>query len=266
MPTRFIALLTILAGALGPAVGTTHAAAEEVDLQLVLAVDVSGSIDEIEARVQRDGYIAAFRDPRVVDAIERGFLGRIAVAYYEWAGFGHTRIIADWSLIRDRASAEAFADRLARNPPQTARRTAIAHAIEFAVPYFAQNGFTSHRKVVDVSGDGPNNWGGPVTAARDAAVAAGITVNGLPIMNGRPSRYGRPPMPDLDLYYRDCVIGGFGAFIEVADDFDDFARAVLRKLILEIAGAPPPRLVRVAARDAPPCDIGERMSRDWFDY
>jgi hypothetical protein len=267
MPVRFIALLAALAVSLSPGVPIATAAGEPVDLELVLAVDVSGSIDDTEARVQREGYIAAFRDPRVVEAIEHGMLGRIAVAYYEWAGFGHIRVIADWTLIDDRQSAEAFADGLARLPPQTARRTAIASAIDFAVPYFERNRFDGTRRVVDVSGDGPNNWGGPVTTARDAAVAAGITVNGLPIVNGRSSRYGSPPMPDLDLYYRDCVIGGSGAFIEVAESFEDFGRAVLRKLILEIAGVPPtPRIVRVVERRAPPCDVGEALWRDDTDF
>ena len=267
MSIRFVALLTALVVLLGLSVQQPSAASEPVDLQLVLAIDVSGSIDDEEARVQREGYIAAFRNPLVVDAIQHGMLGRIAVAYYEWAGLAHTRIIADWSLIHDKSSADAFADKLSRMPPQTAYWTAIAHAIDYAVPYFERNAFTSIRKVIDISGDGPNNWGRLVTQARDSAVAAGITINGLPIMNGRPSRYGRLPMPDLDLYYQKCVIGGFGAFIEVADYFDDFARAVLRKLILEIAGAKPmPRFVPATARKPPPCDIGERRSRDYFDY
>lgn len=266
MSIRFIALLTALAVSTGLGAPGPSAASEPVDLQLVLAIDVSGSIDDQEARVQREGYIAAFRNPLVVDAIEHGMLGRIAVAYYEWAGLGHTRMIADWSLIEDKRSADAFADKLSQNPPQTAYWTGISHAIDYAVPYFERNAFTSVRKVIDISGDGPNNWGRMVTEARDVAVAAGVTINGLPIMNGRPSRYGRLPMPDLDLYYQNCVIGGFGAFIEVADNFDDFARAVLRKLILEIAGMQPmPRYIPANVRQPPPCDIGERRMRNFSD-
>jgi hypothetical protein len=257
----------VLAAALGAASHVGLAAAQSVDLELILAVDVSGSIDDEEAMLQRQGYIAAFRHPRVADAIRHGSLGRIAVAYYEWAGFGHVKIIADWTLIDDKASAEAFADRLTEVPPQTARRTAIADAIDFAVPYFEQNAFVGNRKVIDISGDGPNNWGRLVTHARDAAVTTGITINGLPIMNSRPSPWGSRPRPDLDLYYRDCVIGGFGAFIVVAYELKDFASAVLRKLILEIAGkVPTARLVPATMRKAPPCDIGESLSLDYMDY
>ncbi len=277
MPTalRFLALGLALALAGPPAAAP---AAEPVDLELALAIDVSGSIDDQEARLQREGYIAAFRHPDVIAAMTGGFLGRIAVAYYEWAGFGHMRIIADWTVIHDSASAMAFAEALTRNPPQTARRTAISDAIDFAVPFFEQNDFEGTRRVVDISGDGPNNWGDRVTRSRDLAVAQGIVINGLPIMNGRPSRFGRPPIPNLDLYYRDCVIGGRGAFIVVADDFIDFARAVRRKLILEIAGtvppgqenpvaaAPPGRMWPAAARFSPPCTIGERRWEDLDDF
>ena len=241
-------------------------AAQSVDLELVLAVDVSGSIDEGEAMLQRQGYIAAFRHPRVVSAIRRGPMGRIAVAYYEWAGFGHIKVINDWTIIEDAQSAQVFADRLGAVPYETARRTGISEAIDFAVPYFECNGFSGTRKVIDISGDGPNNWGRLVIHARDAAIAAGITINGLPVVNDRPSPRGTPPTPGLDLYYRNCVIGGVGAFMVVARDFDDFAGAVLRKLILEISGAAPPaRLVPAATRAAPPCDVGDGLSLDYMD-
>ena len=250
------------------------AGALPVDLELLLGVDVSGSIDEEEARLQRDGYIAAFRHPMITDAIRSGFHGRIAVSYYEWAGFGHMKIIAGWTLIDDRESALAFADKLTEIPPQTARRTAISEAIEFAIGYFDDNGIAGKRRVLDISGDGPNNWGPLVTGARDQAVAAGITINGLPIINDRLSPFGWPTIRNLDLYYRDCVIGGRGAFMVVANDFNDFAAAVLKKLVLEIAGLSPgvpqsraaarPSLARpVAFRIPPPCDIGERR---WEDY
>ncbi len=262
---------------------------QEVDLELILGVDVSGSIDDEEAELQRQGYIAAFRHPAVVKAIASGILGRIAVSYYEWAGFGHMKIIAGWSLIHDKASADAFADKLTKEPPETARRTAISDAIQFAVPFFDANDFKGLRRVFDISGDGPNNWGDPVDQARDAAVKKGVIINGLPIMNDRLTFSGRAPMADLDLYYRKCVIGGPGAFIVVARDFKDFASAVRRKLILEIAGltpaqeppqqAPARRLawrglagiasgpIPVAAhtaREAPPCDIGVRRSLQRF--
>lgn len=245
-------------------------AAEPVDLELALAVDVSGSIDDEEAQLQRDGYVAAFKDPAVIRAIEEGMLGRIAVAYYEWAGFNRVRVIVDWQLIEDTKSAHAFAGLLTLEPPRTVRRTSISSAIDFGVPYFGRNGFDGTRRVIDVSGDGANNSGDLVTRARDRAVAAGVTINGLPIINGRPGPFGWPPIEDLDLYYRDCVIGGPGAFMVVANSFDEFAEAVRRKLILEIAGAVPPQPRLVPAqlapeRVAPPCNIGELRIQGFDD-
>lgn len=271
-----VPLVLLILFIFGPALQPVHADDIPVDLELALGIDVSGSVDEEEAVLQRNGYISAFRHPSIVDAIQHGALGRIAVSYYEWAGFGHMKIIAPWTLIKDEKTANGFADLLTREDPETARRTAIAAAITFGADYFEKNGFSARRRVLDISGDGPNNWGELVHLARDRAVARGITINGLPIINDRPSFFGRRPMPDLDLYYRDCVIGGPGAFYIVANDFKDFARAVLRKLILEIAGQQPQEqfrrqatgeglLIRVAGgtgksrRAAPPCDAGERM-------
>ena len=250
--------------------GAVHAA-QPVDLELALAVDVSGSIDDEEAQLQRDGYVAAFRDPAVIRAIEQGMLGRIAVAYYEWAGFDRVRVIVDWTLIDDAKSAHAFAALLTLEPPRTVRRTSISSAIDFAVPFFERNDFDGTRRVVDVSGDGANNSGDLVTHARDRAVAAGATVNGLPIINGRPGPFGWPPIENLDLYYRDCVIGGPGAFLVVANSFEEFAEAVRRKLILEIAGVDEPapaRLIRAQLppeRIAPPCNIGELRIQGFDD-
>lgn len=269
LPMRFLSLVLAVTIPVF-AVQTRIVAAQQfepVDLELVLAIDVSGSIDDDEAMLQRQGYIDAFRHPDIVRAIQGGFLRRIAVAYYEWAGFGHIRIIADWTVVEDSDSARAFADALTREPPLTARRTAIGAAIEYAVPYLGRNDFEGTRQVVDVSGDGPNNWGTPANIARDKAIAAGITINGLPIMNGRDGPSGWPQLPDLDLYYRDCVIGGPGAFIVVANSFEDFATAIRRKLIMEIAGhVPPMRIKPAATRPAPPCDIGEQRWQDLDDY
>ncbi len=244
-----------------------------VDLELALGIDVSGSVDPEEAILQRQGYIAAFRHPDVIRAIEQGMLGRIAVGYYEWAGYGHMRVISEWTEIGDEKSANAFADTLTLNPPRTAYRTAIAAAIDFAALWFDMNAFEGTRRVVDISGDGPNNWGGPVVRARERAVAQGVIINGLPIVNDRPSLSGRPQIPNLDLYYRDCVIGGPGAFIVVANTFEEFAAAVRKKLIIEIADrsptAPKVRLIpaqRTPDRVAPPCDIGERRWDDYEDF
>lgn len=249
---------------------TAEASAETpVDLELALGIDVSRSIDPSEARLQREGYINAFRDPKVIKAIESGMLGRIAVGYFEWAGFSHADIVVDWMLVEDAASANVLADALERGDPVSASRTSISGAIEFARPWFDNNGFEGARRVVDISGDGPNNWGELVTEARDRALAAGVTINGLPILDSGSGLFSRFNIGSLDLYYRDCVIGGTGAFMEVAADFNDFARAVRRKLVLEIAGLQPPPVYGPIAVQAergasarPPCDIGETMWRD----
>ena len=246
---------------------------EPVDIELVLAVDVSRSVDAREARLQRQGYINAFRDPEVIRAIHSGVVGRIAVTYLEWAGTSPVSVVAGWTMIKDADSALAFADMLGRAPPRSALYTSISNAIDFALPMFDGNGFEGLRRVIDVSGDGPNNWGDLVTTARDRAVAAGITINGLPILDNGTGRFSLYNIPNLDLYYRDCVIGGPGAFLVVAADFDDFARAVRRKLILEIAAPEPnrtPGIVRVQAspdeKVGPPCDIGERLLRGRNDF
>lgn len=260
----FVLALVVAAAAGVPAPAP---AAVGVDLELILGIDVSGSIDDEEARLQRQGYIRAFRDARVVNAIRQGRLGRIAVFYFEWAGFGHNKPVVDWTVVHDEASAESVAARLEAAPIETARRTSISGAIDFAAPLFDFNAFDAKRRVIDISGDGPNNWGRDVTLARDAAVARGITINGLPIINGNPTRFGWPGeyTGDLDLYYQDCVIGGPLAFVVVANGFADFAAAVRRKLILEIAGLTPPspaRLWPAATRASPACDSGERRWRN----
>jgi hypothetical protein len=238
------------------------AADTPVDLELVLAVDVSLSIDVAEAELQREGYIQAFRDAEVIRAIQSGILGRIAVTYVEWAGPHQRRVVVGWTTVDGSETAEAFASALELSAPGSARRTSISGAIDYALPLFAGNGFEGSRRVVDVSGDGPNNAGSLVAGARDRAVAAGVTVNGLPILDDSGGMYSWYSIPNLDLYYRDCVIGGPGAFMVVAEDFRDFARAVRRKLILEIAGLRPRLTAAQFSRDeraSPPCDIGERL-------
>jgi hypothetical protein len=242
-----------------------------VDLELVLAVDVSGSVDDEEARLQRDGYVTALTSPEVVGAITSGMLGRIAVTYMEYAGAIFSEVVVGWTLIDSPAKAEAFAQKVAAAPIRTERMTSIAHAIDFALPLFARNSFEGTRRVIDVSGDGPNNNGVLVVEARDRAFAMGVTVNGLPIINGRISPSGWPQMENLDWYYQDCVITGRASFIVVANDFPDFARAIRRKLVLEIAGATPIKrntaLLHLAkAKRAPiPCDAGEKRLEDHYD-
>jgi hypothetical protein len=250
-----------------------------VDLELVLAVDTSGSIDEEEARLQRKGYVDAFTSPEVLSAIRSGFHKRIAVTYFEWAGIDHQRPLVSWTLISGHKSARKFANALAAKTLGIGPYTSITGAIEFAMPLFGKNGFEGTRQVIDISGDGPNNSGGLVTNARKEALRAGFTINGLPIINTRPSRYGNPPMPNLDLYYKKCVIGGPRAFIVVAEDFRSFAKAIRKKLVLEIAGRAPSTSRSIArksrrmagahlvSRTAPPCNIGESRRQFWSsDY
>ncbi len=256
-----VVLAAVAAGLL--AAPAAFAAKVPVDLELVLAIDISGSIDEQEAGLQRDGYIAAIADAKVVAAIRSGMLGRIAVTYFEWAGEGWQEPVVGWRLIKDAASARSFAAELVQAEINSGPWTSIGSAIDYAVPLFSGNAFDGTRRVIDISGDGANNIGRMAPAARDDAVARGITINGLPIMNDR-MNFWRRSIPDLDLYYRNCVIGGPGAFIVVARSFGDFARAIRRKLILEIAGlSPRPRamLISAAAKIAPPCDIGEQRFR-----
>ncbi len=233
-------------------------AEQSVDLELIIGVDVSRSVDSYEAKLQRDGYVTAFSDHRVIEAVKSGFLGKVAVLYFEWAGYGHQKVVADWT-----------------------------------VPQFESNRFKSRRRVIDISGDGPNSWGRRVDKARDDAVAAGITINGLPIIDADSANASRWWLANLDLYYEHCVIGGRGAFVVVANGFMDFANAVRRKLVLEIADRQPenqrsiealaqkrnvevamagqtrPLLFRQAQagdRIVPPCDMGERRRRNrWSD-
>jgi hypothetical protein len=211
---------------------------EPVDLELALAVDVSGSIDRDEAALQRDGYVKALLDPHVLQAIAGGKQKRIAVVYFEWASYGYQRLAVDWTAISGRPSAEAFVRRLAAAPVSTERWTSISGAIEFAMKRFDANPYRGPRRVIDISGDGRNNNGRDLEEARAEALARGIVINGLPIVNDRPTRWGTPPERDLDLYYRDSVIGGPGAFYIVADGFQSFADAIRTKLLREVATGP----------------------------
>ena len=265
----------ILLTALAMASSLSPARAELVDLELVLAVDISGSVDEEEAELQRAGYVAALMDKNVIRAIQSGRLGRIALTYVEWAGDYFSSTLVDWTVIDGAGAARAFARRLAKIPLNIEMWTSISGAIDHGLELFNFNPYRGKRRVLDISGDGPNNDGGPVSLARDRAVKAGIVINGLVIINGRPSRYGNPPMPHLDNYYRDCVIGDLGAFIVGANTFNDLARAIRRKMILEIAGITPeegntaqgkPGIIPTKSGVHPPCDVGEiiRDSRESF--
>lgn len=210
-------------------------AEEPVDVLLVLAVDVSRSVDEDEARLQREGYRNAVSDPMVIEAIRGGMIGAIGVSYVEWAGAEYQRVVLPWTRISTPADAYSWASRLDEAPRASLSWTSISGALEFSGGVLANAPFEGTRRVIDVSGDGVNNSGGAVEAVRDKLVADGVTINGLPIMNDRPT-FGRlPPMP-LDEYFRENVVGGVGAFVIPAEDFQAFGQAVKRKLIREIAG------------------------------
>ncbi|HVL70746.1 MAG TPA: DUF1194 domain-containing protein [Beijerinckiaceae bacterium] len=257
--------LGLLALVLALFAGPREARAGEVDLALVLAVDISYSMDLDELALQREGFAAAFRSREVKDAIGRGMLGRIAVAYLEWAGAGEQRVSVPWTVIDGPAAADAFADKVAAVPVRRARRTSISGAIDASVRLLEASPHEAARKVIDVSGDGPNNEGRPVTLARDAALAQGITINGLPLQLKEP---GWLDLEELDVYYRDCVIGGPGAFMVPARSKAEFQQAIKTKIILEIAGVPVPGIGGDALAPVPAqerrtnCMIGEIQWRD----
>jgi hypothetical protein len=243
-----------------------HAADTAVDLELILAVDVSRSMDPDEQQLQRDGYVAALSHPDIIAAIRSGAHHRIALTYVEWAGPAVQYTAVDWRVIDGEASARAFADTLAQAPIQGFRGTSISSGLAFMKTRFDDNGFTALRRVIDVSGDGPNNMGMPVEFARDSVVQAGITINGLPIMIKQVG--GFAAIDNLDVYYQDCVIGGAGAFLLVVTSADQFAEAIRRKLVLEIADrAPPPSPVVPATATTSgrvDCLIGEKLREQWM--
>ena len=232
---RGLASLLLTAGLL--VLGTWSAQAEtEVDLALVLAVDVSLSMEPDEQKLQREGFVEAFRSPEVHEAIGKGMLGRIAVTYVEWAGSGYQEVVVPWTVIEHPVDGHAFASRLAENSIQRFGYTSISGAIDFSLKQLRESGITPGRQVIDISGDGANNQGRIVTAARDEAVAQGITINGLPLMLKRPD--GLWDIEDLDLYFRDCVIGGPGAFMIPVREKAQFAGAIRTKVVREIAEKP----------------------------
>lgn len=245
-----------------------------VDLELVLAVDISYSMDADEQEVQRDGYVRAIASKPVLDAIAQGMLGRIAVAYVEWAGADEQRTLTPWRLIDGPESARAFAAELAAAPLRRAYRTSISGALIHSVKLFDDNGFAGARRVIDISGDGPNNQGETVESVRDEVLERGVTINGLPLMLKRPS-FAMMDVGDLDAYYRDCVIGGPGAFMVPVRSVAQFPDAVRTKLLMEVAGLAPdepgipldtrPAVPAAASmRDGTDCTAGEQLWRDRF--
>ena len=217
------------------------ARAQNTDLLLVLAADVSRSVDEAEFDLQRKGYAAALTDPRVLAAIRGGTNGTVAVCFVEWSGAGEQTVVADWTVIHDEEDAGVIAATILAAPRSFMGRTSISGAIDFAMERFAAAKPQSNRRIIDVSGDGTNNSGRPVTDARDQAVAEGITINGLAIINDRPNpgyAFHTQPPGGLPEWYRQNVIGGQGAFLRVVDDFRSFADAMTNKLVSEIAAFP----------------------------
>ena len=235
-PRLALAGLVLLAAcALTPA-----RAAEPVDVLLVLAVDVSRSIGAPKFALERSGYAEAFGDPRVLRAIRDGREGRIAVALVEWAGPDEQRVVVDWTVIAGAADAQAFATRLQAAPRSFYGRTAVGSAIAYAADLIARAPYEADRRVIDVSGDGDSNTGLPIEAARDAAVAQGITINGIVILTdptglpGYLQAHTNPP-GGLAAYYRDRVIGGVGSFVMTAESFETFGRAIIAKIVREIS-------------------------------
>lgn len=238
-----------------------------VDVELVLAVDVSYSMDVEEQALQREGYAHAVISKEFLDALRLGALGRVAITYVEWAGETEQQVVVDWTLIDGPETAKAFSDAVLAAPLRRVYRTSISGALLYSADLFGKSGYKGLRKVIDVSGDGVNNQGSPVAPVRDAVVQRGITINGLPLLLKR-SASSAIDIPELDLYYEDCVIGGPGAFVIPVQDESQFARAIKTKLVLELAGVVLPQsegLVMKASQTKPrvSCTIGEKI---WMEH
>ena len=275
-PFSTVALAVFMAGAvvaglnggtaaprLGPLFADTRPSAIPVDTELVLAVDVSYSMDPEEQQLQREGYIGALTSREFMQALRGGINAKVAVTYFEWAGPFDQKIVLPWRLIDGPETADGVANDIARAPYRRAARTSIAGALQFAKPLFDASGYNGIRRVIDVSGDGTDNSGPLVVPTRDDVLAAGITINGLPIMLKRPNMFSID-IENLDVYYEDCVIGGPGAFIIPIHNREQFKEAIRTKLVLEIAGRVPegPIVPVQAARPRISCTIGEQMWRE----
>jgi hypothetical protein len=238
-----------------------------VDVELVLAVDISYSMDPEEQALQREGYQQALTSREFMSALREGINGKVAITYFEWAGNFDRRIVVPWRLVDGPESADAFAVEIGRSVFRRGSRTSISGAMEFAQPLFDHSGYRGIRRVIDISGDGANNQGTLVVEARDKVLAAGIAINGLPIMLKRP-RWSTMDLDNLDVYYADCVIGGPGAFIVPVREREKFNEAIRRKLVLEIAAITPrPKVIPAQARTPRiDCTIGEQLWRQrWGD-
>jgi hypothetical protein len=240
-------------------------ATPSVDVELVLAVDVSYSMDMDELAIQREGYAQAIVSKEFLQALKALPNGKISVTYFEWAASNDQKIIIPWRVIDGPETADAVAEEIMKTPIRRASRTSISGAIYFAMPLFDENPYRGIRRVIDISGDGPNNNGSPVTGARDIALSKGITINGLPIMVKEPS-YSTMDIENLDWYYEDCVTGGPGSFVVSIKGRDEFREAIRTKLLMEVAGrTPPDYIVPVADEAKEPrisCLVGEKIWQD----
>ncbi len=269
-----IGLITAAAFALAayaapqPHIADTSPAATPVDVELVLAVDVSYSMDPDEQALQREGYVLALKSREFLQALHQGANAKVAVTYIEWAGQYDQKIIMPWRLIDGPEAADAVAAELAAAPYRRASRTSISGGLHFAKTLFDHSGYRGLRRVIDVSGDGANNAGLPIVPTRDDVVASGITINGLPLMLKRPNP-GTMDIENLDVYYEDCVVGGPGSFVIPVRERSQFVEATRTKMILEVAGREPSPRVMKASSDKPriSCTIGEKMWQDrWGGY
>ena len=254
-------LFTLFAAVTCAAVPTVQAEGEEVDVALVLAVDISYSMDLEEQKLQREGYIEALNSPEVQRAIRMGMVGRIAVTYFEWANALDQRIVLPWTIIDGPASARAATDVIANTPIRRAQRTSISGALSFGHKLMQGMPYRPLRKVIDVSGDGPNNAGAAVETARESVLNDGIVINGLPVMIKR-DRRGWGDIDNLDDYYRDCVVGGPGSFVIAITSLDQFQSATRQKIIREVADLGMADVERVNDRPKVDCMIGERQMRE----
>jgi hypothetical protein len=253
-----------------PRFADTSASAMAVDVELVLAVDVSYSMDPEEQALQREGYVLALRSREFMQALRQGANAKIAVTYIEWAGQFDQKVIMPWRLVEGPESADSVAAELAAAPYRRASRTSISGGLQFSKTLFDNSGYHGLRRVIDVSGDGANNSGAPIVPTRDDVLSAGITINGLPIMLKRPN-VGTMDIENLDIYYEDCVVGGPGSFVIPIREREKFVEATRTKLVLEIAGREPAPRVMPASADKPrvSCTIGEKMWQErWggFDF
>jgi hypothetical protein len=264
----------LLAGALAggdvagvAASGPKHLAdkdpAASVDVELILAVDVSYSMDLDELAVQREGYAQAIVSKEFLQALKSLPNGKVAITYFEWAASSDQKIIIPWRVIDGPETADAVSSEIMKTPIRRASRTSISGAIYFAMPLFDENPYRGLRRVIDISGDGPNNNGAPVSGARELALSKGIVINGLPIMVKEPS-YSTMDIDNLDWYYEDCVIGGPGSFVVPIKDRDKFKEAIRTKLLQEVADRAPERPIVPVAEKEPrvSCLIGEKIWQD----